>query len=364
MSAGIYLNLRSMSRIEKLKSLLNELSLDAFYITHIPNIRYISGFSGSSANIVITKNTDYFLTDFRYKEQSAKEVSGFEIVINYNNLEEIKKIFSNDGIKSAGFEAKHLIYDSYENLKKLFDGISLTPLNNKIEELTVQKTGNEISKIKKAIDITDKAFNKILELIKPGISEKDVSAELTYVQKKLGAEKDAFDPIVASGWRSSLPHGIASNKKLEKGDPVTLDFGCVFEGFCSDMTRTIFLGQPSEELKKIYNIVFDAQKLAIEKAKPDISSKELDSASRNFISDRGYGDYFGHGLGHGLGIEVHEMPGINQRTDYILKNDSVITIEPGIYVPGAGGVRIEDDILLDENGCTVLNSSPKKLIVL
>src|SRR5438876_7384387 len=234
-----------MSRREKLKALLNELSLDAFYVTHIPNIRYISGFSGSSANIVITKNSDYFLTDFRYKDQSAREVSGFEIIINYDNVKEVKSIFSKASIKNAGFEANHLVFEGFENLKKSLNGIGLKPLNNKIEELTVQKTEEEISKIKKAVEITDKTFERILKFIKPGMSELDVSAEITYTQKKLGAEKDAFDPIVASGLRSALPHGIASHKKIEKGDAVTLDFGCVYEGFCSDLTRTIFAGMPS-----------------------------------------------------------------------------------------------------------------------
>jgi Xaa-Pro aminopeptidase len=353
-----------MSRIQKLKTLLNELSLDAFYVTHIPNIRYISGFSGSSANIIITKNTDYFLTDFRYKDQSAREVSGFEIIINYDNFSEVKSIFSKNGIKNAGFEANHLIFESFEIMKKSLNGIGFKPLSNKIEELTVQKTEEEIVKIKKAVEITDKTFRKMLEFIKPGMSELDVSAEITYTQKKLGAEKDAFDPIVASGLRSALPHGIASHKKIERGDPVTLDFGCVYDGFCSDLTRTIFAGKPTDELRNLYNIVYSAQKMAIEKAKAGMSSKQLDSSARDYIKEKGFGSYFGHGLGHGLGIEVHEMPGLNQRTDHTLKKNSVITIEPGIYIESLGGVRIEDDVLLDENGCTVLNNSPKELIII
>ncbi len=350
--------------MKNLKTLLEELSLDAFYITHIPNIRYLTGFSGSSANVVITKSTDYFLTDFRYKEQSAKEVSGFEIIINYDNLKEIKNIFSKNGFRKSGFEASHLIFDSYQNLQKSFDGVDFTPLNNEIEALTVQKTEEEIRKIKKAVDITDRTFEKILERIKPGVTELDISAEITYTQKKLGAEKDAFEPIVASGLRSALPHGIASGKKLERGDPVTLDFGCVYDGFCSDMTRTVFVGNPSDELRKIYDVVLTAQKLAVENAKAGMSSKELDAVARNYIGEKGFGNNFGHGLGHGLGIEVHEMPGLNQRTDHVLKKNSVITIEPGIYVESLGGIRIEDDILLDDTGCVVLNSSPKELIIL
>jgi Xaa-Pro aminopeptidase len=353
-----------MSRKQRLKTLLNELSLDAFYITHIPNIRYISGFSGSSANIIITKDTDYFLTDFRYKDQSAKEVSGFEIIINYDNVSEVRNIFSKAGIKNAAFEANHLIFEGFENLKKSLNGTGLKPLSNKIEELTVQKTEDEIARIKKAVEITDKTFERMLEFIKPGITELEVSAEITYTQKKLGAEKDAFDPIVASGLRSALPHGIASQKKIEKGDPVTLDFGCVYGGFCSDLTRTVFVGKPTEELRNLYDVVHTAQMMAVEKAKAGMSSKQLDSTARDYINEKGFGSYFGHGLGHGLGIEVHEMPGLNQRTEHILKKNSVVTIEPGIYIESVGGVRIEDDVLLDDNGCTVLNKASKEFTVL
>ncbi|MGH2575633.1 MAG: M24 family metallopeptidase, partial [Ignavibacteria bacterium] len=242
--------------------------------------------------------------------------------------------------------------------------VKFNPLIEKVENLTVQKTVDEIAKIKKAIEITDKTFEKILKFIKPGMSELDISAEITYTQKKLGALKDAFEPIVASGWRGALPHGIASDKKIAKGEMVTLDFGCVYDGFCSDMTRTIAVGEPPEELKKIYNVVLEAQLKSIESAKSNLSSKALDLVARDYITKKGYGDNFGHGLGHGLGIEVHELPGISQRADYTLKENSIVTIEPGIYVESLGGVRIEDDVLLNENGCEVMNKSDKELIIL
>jgi len=353
-----------MTRIQNLKKLLDELSLDAFYILHLPNIRYLTGFSGSWATLLLTKNTDYFLTDFRYKEQSAKQVSGFDIVINYNNLEEIKKIFATHHFKSAAFEADHMNYESYELLKGSLNGVQLKPMVKKVEELTVQKTPEELSKIQKAVDITDRTFGEILLRLKPGVSELDISAEITYLQKKFGAQKDSFDPIVASGWRSSLPHGIASEKKIEKGDPITLDFGCVYEGFCSDMTRTVFVGEPSTEIKNIYNIVHDAQQRAVDAAKAGISSKELDAVARNYIEEKSFGSNFGHGLGHGLGIEVHEQPALNQRVAHTLKKNSVVTIEPGIYIENVGGVRIEDDVILSDSGCTVMNKSSKELMVL
>lgn len=353
-----------MSRIAKIKQMLTDMNLDAFYITHIPNIRYISNFSGSSAFLVITPNKDYFLSDFRYKEQAAEQVKGFEIVINYKAVDELKKIFAAEGFKRVGFESTHLTVDGLEKLKIEFPGVEFIPVAEKIEQLTMIKTPEEVEMIKTAIEITDKTFMKMLEIIKPGMKEKDVSAEISYWHKKYGADKDSFDPIVASGWRGALPHGIASDKVIEKGDMVTLDFGCIYNGFCSDLTRTISVGDPSSEMKRIYDIVLASQLKAIETAKENITTKELDNSARDHIKANGFGENFGHGLGHGLGIEVHEIPSVSQRMDMKIPAGTVVTIEPGIYVEGLGGVRIEDDILLTKEGCEVLNKSPKELIII
>lgn len=353
-----------MSRIEKLRALLEEKSLDAIYIGYNPNVRYLTNFSGSAGSVLITKAKDYFITDFRYKDQSHKEVHSFEIVINYSTQDELKRILESEGIKILGFEATHMSYGAYENNINNFPGVKFIPLTDVVEKLTMQKTDDELAKIQKAIGISDKTFSQMLEFIKPGMKELDVSAEITYTHKKLGALKDAFEPIVASGWRAALPHGIASNKIIEKGEILTLDFGCVHEGFCSDMTRTIALGDPGDEMKKVYGIVLDAQLKAIDAARSGISSKSLDSAARDIINSHGYGENFGHGLGHGLGIEVHEMPSLSQRTDMILAENSVVTIEPGIYLEKLGGVRIEDDIILKPDGCVVMNKSPKDLIII
>lgn len=352
-----------MSRLEKLVSLLNELSLDAFYITYNPNVRYLSNFSGSSGSLLLTRNGRYFFTDFRYKDQSAKQVKGFDIIINYENSDELKKVIERNNLTKVGFESTHMSYGTYDKLKNTFNGVQFIPLTERVEDLTVQKTEDEIKKIKKAVDITDKTFSEMLNIIKPGMTELELSAEITYAHKKHGALKDSFDPIVASGWRASLPHGIATSKKIEKGDMLTLDIGCVYEGFCSDMTRTIAVGKPSQEMEKIYRIVLDAQLRAIEKAKANISSKELDRVARDYITKNGYGENFGHGLGHGLGVEVHELPGLSQRTEIQLKENCVVTIEPGVYIENVGGVRIEDDVLLKKDGCEVLTASPKELII-
>ena len=353
-----------MSRIEKLKALLEEKSLDVIYINYNPNVRYLTNFSGSAGSVLITKAKNYFITDFRYKDQSYKEVHGFEIIINYSASEELKKIFETEKIKLLGFEATHMSYGAYENNTNNFPGVKFVPLTDAVEKLTMKKTADELAKIQKAVDITDKTFSKLLELIKPGMKELDVSAEITYTQKKLGALKDSFEPIVASGWRAALPHGIASNKIIEKGDILTLDFGCVYEGFCSDMTRTVAIGDPGDEIKKIYKIILDAHHKAIDIARSGISSKSVDTAAREYITAHGYGENFGHGLGHGLGIEVHEMPGLSQRMDITLIEDSVVTIEPGIYIEKLGGVRIEDDVILKPDGCIVMNKSPRELIII
>jgi Xaa-Pro aminopeptidase len=352
-----------MSRINGVQALLGELGVDVFYLTHLPNIRYLTGFSGSSGIVIISKNKNYFITDFRYKEQSARQVKGFEIQINYQSVDEVKKIFESENVKAAAFESTHLTYNQLEKLRETLPGIKFIPAADKIENLTMCKSNDEIEKIQKAIDITDNVFEKLLTLIKPGISEKDVSAEVSYWHKKFGAEKDAFDPIVASGWRGALPHGIASDKKIETGEMVTLDFGCVYEGFCSDLTRTIAVGNPSDEMKKVYQIVYDSQQKAISSAKTGISSKELDNAARDYIKSKGYGEKFGHGLGHGLGIEVHEIPSVSQRMDVKLPQGVIVTIEPGIYIEGVGGVRIEDDVLIKNGGCEVMNKAKKELII-
>lgn len=347
-----------------IREVLDELNLDAFYINYIPNIRYISGFSGSSAGILICKNKNYFITDFRYKDQSAAEVKGFEIIINYKIQDELNNIFNSEKCKRVGFESSRTIFSNAEGFGKNFEGVEMIPVFERIEKLTMQKTPEEIAKIKNAAEISDKTFSHLLKFIKPGMKELDVSAEITYMHKKFGAAKDSFDPIVASGWRGALPHGVASSKIINSGEMVTLDFGCVFEGFCSDITRTISVGEPTGEMKKIYSIVYEAQSKAIGAVKAGASSKDIDLIARNIIAAEGYGNNFGHGLGHGLGIDVHEAPMLNQRTDMALPENSVVTIEPGIYIEGTGGVRIEDDVLVTKDGSEVLNKSLKELIII
>jgi len=344
--------------------MLAEMGADVYYINSNVNIRYLTGFSGSSSYVLISKDKKYFITDFRYKEQSAEQVKGFDIRITYQHIEELKKIFQETGAKSAVFESTHVTYNHLEKLQEAIHSVKFIPAAEKIEILTMCKTPDEIAKLRKAVEISDKTFEKMLGIIKPGMKERDVASEITYWHKKFGASKDSFDVIVASGLRGAFPHGVASDKIIEKGDMVTLDFGCVYDGFCSDITRTIAVGEPSDEMKKIYRIVLDAQLKAIDAAKAGALTKVVDNAARDHIKSFGYGDNFGHSLGHGLGILVHEIPSVSQRMEMDLPEGVVVTIEPGIYLEGIGGVRIEDDVLIKNGGCEVLNKALKELIIL
>lgn len=355
-----------MNRLEKIKSNFSELSIDSFLVKNLPNIRYVSGFSGSAASLLITKDKDHFITDFRYKSQSAKEVyNNFEILIYVqNSMMFLKDMIQMHNLKRIGFESNFLTFNEAENLRKEFSDVEFVPVDSLIEKIVICKNEKEIELTKKAVEITDRTFSDLLNIIKPGMTEREVSAHISYLQKLYGADGDSFDAIVASGERSAFPHARPTDKKILSGELLKLDFGCTVEGMKSDMTRTIAIGNVSDECKNIYNIVKEAQQRALDTVKAGINTKVLDASARDFIKEKGYGNNFGHGLGHGLGYDIHEKPAVNERSDYKLEVNNIITIEPGIYVEGLGGVRIEDDVIVTENGCEILNKSSKELIVL
>jgi len=238
----------------------------------------------------------------------------------------------------------------------------LVPTENLVESISIKKEQNEIEKIKKAISITEQVFYEILDFVKPQAKEQDIAAEIEYRFKKYGSSAPFFETIVASGKRSALPHGVASGKKIEKGDLVTLDMGAVYDGYTADLTRTVVVGKANKRQKEVYNIVLKAQKQALSKVKPKIRACDLDKVARDVIKRAGYGKYFGHGLGHGIGGIIHEGPAVNPRNQQLLEPGMVITVEPGIYIPNWGGVRIEDDVLITKRGCEVLTKAEKKLI--
>jgi len=338
-------------------------NIEAFVIYKPVNVTYITGFTGDDSVAFVTHDRAIFITDGRYTEQAVKEVKNFEVIEHKNGIKEVlKEYIKTLGIKKLAFE-ESVSYGQYRELKEFLE-IDLIPEVNVVETLRMVKDDQEIENIKKAQNITDKAFEYLLNFIKVGMTEKEVALELEYFMKKQGAEALSFDTIVASGKRSSLPHGKASEKVIEEGDFVTIDFGCKVNGYCSDMTRTIVMGRASEKQKEIYNIVLEAQQKAIDNLKAGLMAKEADLLARSLIEEKGYGKYFTHSLGHGVGLEIHEAPSLSFKKEEILKERVVVTVEPGIYIPDFSGVRIEDMVLLKEDGVINLTKSPKYLIEL
>lgn len=353
-----------MQRVKKVQEKLSEYNIDALLVTNMFNVRYLANFTGSTGLVVITKENAYFVTDFRYTEQAAAEAKGFEIIKNEGPIfEEVAKIVENDKIEKIGFEQENVTYSTYNRINDLIP-CELVPVTGLVEKLREVKTDDEIALIKEAIDITEKAYDYILGFVKPGVTEIEVANELDFYMRKEGAQSVSFDTIVASGVRSAMPHGVASDKVIEEGDMVTIDFGCYYNGYVSDMTRTFAVGDPGEELKEIYEIVYQANKKVNESAKAGMTGAELDAIARDYIAEHGYGPQFGHTLGHGIGLEVHEGPSLSFRNEEELVVNNIVTNEPGIYVPGLGGVRIEDDLVIKENGVEVLMTTPKELIIL
>ncbi|EMT40394.1 Xaa-Pro aminopeptidase [Thermoanaerobacter thermohydrosulfuricus] len=350
-------------RLQNLRELMKEKDIEAFVIYKFVNVTYITGFTGDDSVALVTHDKAIFITDGRYTEQAQKEVKDFEVIEHKTGIKEVlKEYIKTLEIKKLAFE-ENISYGQYRELKEHLE-IELIPQANLVETLRMVKDEEEIENIKKAQNITDRAFEHLLKFIKVGMTEKEVALELEYFMKKQGAEDLSFDTIVASGKRSSLPHGKASEKVIEKGDFVTIDFGCKVGGYCSDMTRTIVIGKASEKQKEIYNIVLEAQQKAIDNIRAGITSKEADLLARSVIEEKGYGQYFSHSLGHGVGLEVHEAPSLSFKKEEILKEGAIVTVEPGIYIPDFGGVRIEDMVLLKEDGVINLTKSPKYLIEL
>jgi Xaa-Pro aminopeptidase len=352
-------------RVDRIRRELKKRHLDAVVISSLPHIRYLTNFSGSNALCIITSRDAHFITDPRYALQSGTEVKGFDRTVTATGLLEAaakKKLLS--GCRYTGFESHYVSYAQYRTMRKLFPRVSFTPMTELVEEGALVKDHGEIALMRQAIKISDRTFHDVLKVIRPGIREFEIAAEISYLQRKYGADRDAFDAIIASGKRGCLPHARPSRKRIKRGELVTLDFGCSVDGYNSDITRTIAIGSIPRRAREMYAVVLEAQLAAIDAAKGGMLGKELDGVARARIKSRGYGKYFTHGLGHGLGQLVHERPRLSPISKERLLAGSVVTIEPGVYVPGYGGVRIEDDVLLTPSGCRVLTKSPKELITL
>lgn len=353
-----------LEKITKIREILNEQNLDALLITKPVNRRYVTGFTGTAGVAIVGDSDAVFITDFRYTKQADAQVKQFDIIEHKQGmLQEIKAQLTKMHAKRIGFEKNDLTFAAYEQYKKHIEG-ELIPTEQIVEQLRLYKTKNELAIMQKAAKIADDAFLHIQKYIKPGVKEIEISNELEFFMRREGATSSSFDTIVASGYRSALPHGVASTKEIQSGELVTMDYGALYEGYCSDITRTVGVGEINDQLKDIYDTVLEAQLRGVKGVKPGMTGKEADALTREYITEKGYGQYFGHSTGHGLGMEVHEAPSLSKASGTVLEPGMVVTVEPGIYIPDIGGCRIEDDIFITESGNERLTKAPKDLIIL
>ncbi|GER93651.1 aminopeptidase P family protein [hot springs metagenome] len=351
------------SRKKQIQQIIGLKRLDGLLVTNITNIRYLTGFTGSSGFVIITRNRGIFFTDFRYREQSEKEVKGFEIGIEKGKrIRLIRSFVKKAGIKKLGFE-KTISYEFYELLKKI--SVQLLPQKHIIEDMRKIKDEEEIENIKKAVKRAEEAFLKIKPRIRVGVKEREIALRLEEQLKRVGCKDIPFDTIVASGKNSSMPHARPSEKKIEKGDFVIIDWGGEYNGYYSDMTRTFLMDCVDLDKKiEIYNTVNYARQRAIKSIKEGLKTQEIDSIVRNIIKKAGYGEFFGHGTGHGVGLDVHEYPHVSWNKGEKIRNNMVFTIEPGIYIPELGGVRIEDMILVRNGKAELLTDLSRELEII
>lgn len=353
-------------RIEKLRESMKREKLDGVLLTGDPNRNYLSGFTGNESYSLITQDNAFFITDSRFTEQAQQQVVDYE-VMEYSKsgpfVDFLSQLVEKNGVGRLGFEEDIVTYNIYSLYRSKLS-CELAPLNGIVENIRMIKDDEELELIKSAAEIADKTFSHMLDYIKEGMTEREIGLELEFYMKKLGASALSFPSIVASGLRSSLPHGEATERVVRSGEFLTLDFGCIYKEYCSDMTRTLVIGGPSDRMIEIYNVVLEAQELALKEYKPGVPTAVVDAFARDYITEKGYGRYFGHSLGHGVGREIHESPIIGYRNKNELKEKMVVTDEPGVYIPGFGGVRIEDLLVVTANGGEALSKSPKELICL
>ncbi|MCH7638183.1 MAG: aminopeptidase P family protein [Bacteroidetes bacterium] len=353
------------SRLGTVRKRLADLGADAALLTFLPDIRWAVGFTGSNGVLLVTPDAAHFVTDGRYEAQAEREVEGAEIhVPGYKLFEYIAEHALLGEPGTCVVQSDHLTVAQLDRLRGLMQVIRFQPASKLLVEAVATKSDDEIERIRAAQKITDSVFTDLLSMVKPGVAELDLSAEIVYQHLKRGCEWMAFEPIVASGARGALPHAHPSANAIEPGDMVVIDMGGVKDGYSSDMTRTVAVGEPGDEARKVYQVVLDAQEAAIESARSGMTGRDLDQVARKVIDAAGYGDAFSHSLGHGIGLQTHEWPALSSRVEDVLPVGAAVTIEPGIYLPGKFGVRIEDIVVLSEDGCVNLTHSPKELLVL
>ena len=350
-----------MNKIEILQKNLPE-GVDAFLTTDGVTRFYLTNFKSSNGFLFVTKQSAHFFTDFRYIEAAEKECIGCEVSVEaYKGA--VSEIIEKEKIKKVAFEDELVTVSALDSLKKSFPSCEFVSVGTLISDMMSLKTPEEMAKIRRAQEITDRAFAAVLPLLRPDMKETDVAAELEYQMKKLGASDKSFDTIAVSGTNSARPHGVPRSVQLEKGF-LTMDFGCIYGGYCSDMTRTVVIGKADADMKKVYDTVLNAQLAAIAAVREGLTGEELDRVARDLIYKAGYEGCFGHGLGHGVGLLIHEPLRISSFGKKPLEKGHVFTIEPGVYLKGKYGVRIEDMVYIGENGAINLTNCPKNLIVL
>ena len=354
-----------MKNLDKYLTLLDG-DVDGLLLTSRYSRHYGAEFDIAEGVAIVTKKGCRYFTDSRYIESAEKNLKGFEVLdvnreIGY--IQRLNTAIADFGVTTLGYEEHYLTAEEYFYYDEKLNA-KLVPFHKPIYAFRATKEDWELELMRKAQAITDQTFSELCKIIQAGMTEKELEAELLYRLYKHGAEGPSFDPIVVSGPNTSLPHGVPGERKLEFGDFITMDFGCIYGGYCSDMTRTVALGFVSEEMDKVYKTVLKAQLAGIAATKAGVAGRDIDGTARKVIADAGYGDYFGHGYGHSLGILIHEAPNANTRNDQPMPAGAVVSAEPGIYLPGKFGVRIEDVTVITETGCEVLTKSPKKLIIL
>jgi Xaa-Pro aminopeptidase len=355
----------TMERLNRLRKQLEELQHEAILIGSPHNRRYISGFTGSSRYVLVTHDKAVLLTDFRYRVQAKEQAAGLDIIEHGTSpLDEVRELLRGWGIAKLAFEQEHVTFAEHARWSSALQDVNLVPAAGLVEKLRMIKDDAELAIMQEAADLADRTFSYITGLIRTGMRERDVALEMEVFMRTGGATSSSFDTIVASGERSALPHGVASDRIIGTNEFIKLDFGAYYNGYCSDLTRTVVIGQPSDKHREIYDIVLEAQLHALANIRPGMTGLEADALARDVITKHGYGDMFGHGTGHGLGMEIHEAPRLSKLSDTILTPGMTVTVEPGIYLPGFGGVRIEDDIVITESGIKILTASPKELICL
>lgn len=340
---------------------------EAALITSDANRFYLTGFNSSAGCVLVTKESAYFLIDFRYFEKAKNTVTSCETVLLEGLSRNLSELFKKHNIKKLYVETYALSFNDFGRYSKMFENIEISDdckLDILLQDMRCRKSSQELENIKKAQQLTDETFSYILDHIKIGKSEREIMLDMEFFMRKQGSEGVSFDFIVVSGKNSSLPHGVPTNKLIENGDFITMDFGAVVNGYRSDMTRTVAVGSVTDEQKKVYDTVLLAQKEALKAIAPEKVCKDIDAVARNIINNAGYEGCFGHGLGHSVGIEIHENPAFNTQCETVLQSGMIMTVEPGIYIEDKFGVRIEDMVCVTEDGCVNLTKSTKDLIVL